>query len=224
MDNEDKLFLEICGAPVLVHTLAAFQKCSLVNEIIVVAHEDKYERISNLCNQYSIGKVTKIMAGGPTRLESVMNGVMAVSKKAQIIAIHDGARPCIDEDVINRAVSAAAQYHAVAPAVPVSSTLKRVKDGVVLETVDRNGLFEVQTPQVFAAGIIKAALTKALSESIGVTDDCMAAEYIRVPVHITAGSRNNIKLTTSEDIAMVEAILRNVQSADAAYWPPEADH
>jgi len=207
MCGEDKLFVEIAGKPALAHTLCAFQSTGLVDEIIVVARAEKFEHVGELCRQHGIEKATKVMAGGPTRLESVMSGVLAASKKARIIAIHDGARPCVDSGVIERAISSASQHHAVAPAVPVSSTLKRAENGNVLETVDRDGLFEIQTPQVFTAEVIKAALTNAINKAADVTDDCMAAELIGAKVRITEGSRSNIKLTTSEDIAIAEAIL-----------------
>lgn len=209
MDGQDKLFFDICGVPVLVHSLAAFQNNNMINEIVVVARDTELNRISEYCARYGIDKVTRIMTGGITRLESVMNGVLGVSKKAEIIAIHDGARPCVDDGVITAAISAALKYHAVAPALPISSTIKRAKDGIVIETVDRKDLYEIQTPQVFKTGIIKAALTKALDKSMEITDDCMAVELIGVPVYITSGSRNNIKLTTCEDIVIAEAILGN---------------
>jgi len=216
MDGTDKLYIEINGAPVIIHTLIAFQNSSLISEIIMVTRNSEFEHIIELCKQHGIDKVTKIIAGGPTRLESVMNGVFSVSKKAKIIAIHDGARPCVDDGVIERAVAAAAKYHAVAPAVPVSSTLKKVRDGIVIETVDRTDLYEIQTPQVFTAEIIKAALTNVVDKSIEITDDCMAAELISVPIYITEGSCNNIKLTTCGDEIIAEAILnsRKAQSAN----------
>ena len=207
MGGDDKLFTEISGAPVLAHTLAAFQKSNLINEIIVVAHPDKFECIGELCKKHKIDKATKIMTGGQTRLESVMSGILAVSKKARIIAIHDGARPCVDDGVIKCAVSAAGKYHAVAPAIPISSTVKRAENGMVIETVSREGLFEIQTPQVFTAEIIKAALTKAMDKGIEITDDCMAAELIGIPVHLTEGSRLNIKITTGDDVTIAGAIL-----------------
>jgi 2-C-methyl-D-erythritol 4-phosphate cytidylyltransferase len=208
MGGEDKLFVNIGGKPALIHSLIAFQYIDLVKEIVIVANADKFEHISKLCARYKIDKATKIMKGGATRVESVMNGVLAVSKKARIIAIHDSARPCVDSSLIIRTISAASKYHAVAPGIPVSSTIKRVKDGIVSETVDRDGLFEIQTPQVFTAEIIKAALAKAIKKSVEITDDCMAAELIGVLVYITEGSRSNIKLTTSEDIAIAEALIR----------------
>jgi 2-C-methyl-D-erythritol 4-phosphate cytidylyltransferase len=209
IDAGDKMFLQIQGAPVLAHTLSAFENCSCISEIIVVAREGMFELVSEICLQHGISKVTKIMFGGKTRLESVSNGVYAVSKKAKLVAVHDGARPCVDGAIIDRTVAAAAKYHAAAAGIPASSTYKRVKGGVITETVDREDLFEIQTPQVFTADLIKAALTNAIDKSLNVTDDCMAAEIIGVPIHITEGSRNNIKLTTNEDIILAEAILRD---------------
>ena len=208
MNGEDKLFIEINGTPVIVYSLTAFQNCDYINEIIVVTRSEHMELVSDICKHYGITKAAKVVSGGPARLVSVYNGVFAVSKKAGLIAIHDGARPCIEQDVIKRAVLAASKYQASAPAVPVKSTIKCVKDNFVVKTVDREGLFEVQTPQVFKAELIKAALTNARNKSIDVTDDCMAAELIGAPVFMAEGSPHNIKLTTGEDLVIAEAILR----------------
>ena len=207
MAGEDKLFLEVCGAPVLAHTLAVFQQCSFIDEIIVVARYDRLSEVGELCRKYGADKVSKVMAGGETRLDSVLNGVLAVSDKSQLIAIHDGARPCVTVDIVNCAIAAAFRYHAVAPAVQIASTVKRVSNGVVAETIDRENLFEIQTPQVFMADMIKAALTNAKNKSVAITDDCMAAELLGVPVYLTEGSRSNIKITTNDDLALVEAVL-----------------
>ena len=207
MNGEDKLFIELRGKPVIAHALTAFQNCKYINEIIVVSRGEHMELVSDICKFYSITKATKVVAGGHTRLASVYNGVFTVSEKAGLIAIHDGARPCIEQGVIESAIRAALRYHAVAPAVPVSSTIKRAKDGFVKETVDRDGLFEIQTPQVFTAELIKAALTNVVNKSIMVTDDCETVELIGAPVYLVEGSFFNIKLTTSEDIAVAEAIL-----------------
>ena len=207
MNGEDKLFIEINGAPVLAHALCAFQKCRYINEIIIVAREECIDRISDICKQFCISKAEKIIFGGSTRLLSVLNGVFAVSKKSGIIAIHDGARPCIDQIIIERAIESAAEHHAAAPAVPISSTIKNAERSFVKMTIDREGMFEIQTPQVFTADLIKAALTNAYKKSIQVTDDCQAVEILGAAVHLTEGSRCNIKLTSSEDVTIVEAIL-----------------
>jgi len=207
MDGEDKLFTMVCGAPVLAYSIGAFAKSGLVNEIIVVARFDKLEQAGRLCMDYGGGKATKVITGGATRLDSVLNGVLAVSKKAKLIAVHDGARPCVPDEVVEHAITAAASRQAVAPAVKIVSTLKRAEYRKVLETVDRDKLFEIQTPQVFISELIKAALTNAVNKVAAVTDDCMAVELMGVPVYLTEGSRSNIKLTTTEDLVLIEAIL-----------------
>ena len=212
MGAEDKLFIDIHGIPVLAHTLMAFENCVYISEIIIVAREQSIQLIGDICSSYNIDKASQIVFGGETRLHSVLNGVLAVSDSAEIIAIHDGARPCISTEIIERTIESAKKYHAAAPAVPVSSTLKRVKSDYILETVDRDSLFEVQTPQVFDADLIKAALSNAKNKSIGVTDDCQAVEIIGATVRIIEGSRLNIKLTTPEDIAIAQAILKGAEA------------
>ena len=207
MGGEDKLFVEVCGAPVLAHTLAAFQNCGCIDEIVVVTREESVGPVSELCRKHGIEKAAKVMVGGATRAESVMLGVFAASDKAKLIAIHDGARPCVSKAVIEGAVAAAAKFHAAAPGLPVSSTLKKVSGGAIVETVGREGLFEIQTPQVFDADLIKAALANAVDKGIDVTDDCAAAEIIGASVRVTEGSGRNIKITTGEDVQIAEAIL-----------------
>ena len=216
MSGADKLFIEVCGAPVLAHTLRAFEHCPLVSEIIVVARTEMLERAAGICAEHGIAKAGRVIAGGDTRFDSVYNGVFAVSDESGLIAIHDGARPCVGARVIELAVKAAAKHHAAVPAIPVSSTVKRAAGGIVNETVSREGLFEIQTPQVFDADLIKAALTKALKiKGAGalneLTDDCMAVEMLGVPVYISEGSRINIKITTQEDILLAEAFLAGTQ-------------
>jgi len=207
MDGADKLFYEIDEVPALAYTLKAFQNCKLIGEIIIVTREDKAEQVGLLCKKYDIYKAGLIMIGGRIRLESVMRGVFAVSDKSRLIAIHDGARPCVGQAVITGAVSAAAVRHAAAPAVKITSTVKRVCDGVISETIDRENLYEIQTPQVFTTELIKGALTNAADCYPDITDDCMAVELIGFPVQITEGSQSNIKITTQEDINIAKAIL-----------------
>ena len=206
--GEDKLFIDIHGIPVLAHTLMAFQKSPDVSEIIVVTRPDCVDKVNEICQRFSIGKATNFIFGGATRMLSVLNGVNSASDESDIIAIHDGARPCIELPTIQRTIELARKFHAAAPAIPVTSTLKKVKKDFILETVDRSSLYEVQTPQVFQADLIKAALTNALNKSIEVTDECKAVELIGATVRITEGSRRNIKLTTPEDIVIAKAILQ----------------
>jgi len=206
--GEDKLFSMINDKPVIAYSIEAFQNCELINEIVIVSRQDKIDHISKICEKYNLRKVSNIVIGGTTRLDSVMNGINAVSKKTKLIAIHDAARPCIDIDIIVNSVTTAEKHNAAAPAIAVSSTLKAVDNNVITKTVDREGLFEIQTPQVFRAEIIKSALSNAKKKSLNVTDDCMAVEQIGIPIHIVEGSRRNLKITVSEDLSIAEALLR----------------
>ena len=212
MGSEDKLFMELLGVPVLAHTLIAYQNCAAINEIVIVTREESIARVNEICVKYSISKAAKVTAGGSKRLDSVINGVFAVSSGAKLIAIHDGARPCIECSDIEAAVKAAGKFNAAAPAVKVIPTIKRVINGVIIETVNREDLVEIQTPQVFDADLIKASLTKARKESVNVTDDCSAVELLGFPVRITNGSVSNIKITSMDDIVIAEAILRKRHS------------
>ena len=195
------------GKPILAYSIDAFENCKYVKDIIIVTQEDKIEIVSEICKKFRFKKVSHVIKGGATRLESVINGVFAVSKKAPLIAIHDGARPCVDNKIIEDTILKAAMYNAAAPGIAITSTVKRTVDGVIKETVDREGLYEIQTPQIFRAELIKAALVNAKKKAIDITDDCMAAEIIGVNIHIVEGSRKNIKITELKDFEQAESFL-----------------
>lgn len=205
----------IDGKPVLAYAIEAFERSELIDGIIIVARADKFEQIGSLCKSNNYSKVVMIVKGGDTRLDSVMNGVFTVSKKAKLIAIHDGARPCVESALIDRTILAAAKFNAAAPAVRVTPTIKRVNGDVITETVDRDSLYEIQTPQIFRAEIIKAALINAAGKSIPITDDCQAAELIGASVHITEGSHSNLKITNPEDLLFARTILEHRLKNDA---------
>lgn len=203
----DKLMLPLDEIPVIVHTLRAVQAAPSVGEIILVTREDLIVPMSQMCQDYAISKVTKVVRGGASRTQSVRLGTLEVSGDAQVIAIHDGARPFVSVEVIERAVAQAMETGAAAPAVPVKDTIKVAHDGVVESTPDRACLFAVQTPQVFESSLIKAALQKALDDGLELTDDCAAVERLGMKVALTRGDERNIKLTTPEDLAVAQAIL-----------------
>ena len=207
MNGVNKLFIELLDKPVLAHVLLAFEQCEKINEIVIVTKESDTIKISEIIDNYDISKVSKLIYGGETRLQSVLNGVLAVSEKAKLIAIHDAARPCINQTTIIKTIDAAIQLHAASPAVKVTSTIKKVEKNTVIETVDRSNLYEFQTPQIFDADLIKAALTNAVVKSLEITDDCSAVEAIGGTVYMTEGSYHNIKLTTKDDILIAESIL-----------------
>jgi len=209
MGGADKLFAPLGELPVLVHTLYAFQDCPVIDEIVVVTRADALERVGALREAYAFSKVTKVVVGGETRMESVRAGLREVSPETTLAAIHDGARPLVTGEVIREAVARAGLTGAAAPAVPVTDTLKRAEGGLTVETVDRSQLWAVQTPQVFDYGLITAALEKAAGDKAELTDDCAAVERLGMRVTLTPGSRENIKITTPFDLLLGEAILES---------------
>lgn len=208
MEGQDKIMLPLCGEPVIARTLRALECSPCIQEIVVVTREDLIVPISELCARRQMAKVTKIVAGGLTRVRSVQKGVEEVSARARLIAVQDGARPLLTQEVLAEAVQTAARCGAAAPAIPVKDTIKRAENGIVEETPDRAQLFAVQTPQVFEADLIRAAVSRAVEQGLSVTDDCSAVEQLGMKVTLTSGSEENIKITTPMDLLLAETILQ----------------
>jgi 2-C-methyl-D-erythritol 4-phosphate cytidylyltransferase len=205
----DKLFMDLGGVSVLARTLLALQVCACVEEIVVVTREEKILEVAELCRACGIDKATKILCGGMTRMESVLAGLSEINPDARLVAIHDGARPLVTEEIIREAVHTASVYQCAAPAVPVTDTLKRAENNIVCETLDRSRLVAVQTPQVFVPELVKGALTLAVKNGQTYTDDCAAVEALGAQVHLTEGSPENIKITTPLDLDLALTILQN---------------
>jgi len=208
MGGADKMTALLAGRPVLERSVSAFADCAEIDEIIVVTREDLMNYASETGGRCGRGKVTAVVRGGNTRTESAYLGVMRVSRDADIILIHDGARPLVPARVIRNAIEAAAEYGAALPSVPVKDTLKEAGGGFVVSTPDRSRLYAAQTPQAFDSGLIKAALTEALRKKEEYTDDCAAVERLGMRVKILAGAAENIKITTPEDIFIAETLLK----------------
>ena len=207
MAGEDKLFLPLDGKPLLAMTLCALEQCEAVDEIVVVTRLESLDRIGALREEYGFSKVKKMILGGSCRTESSLAGALAVSGGASLIGIHDGARPFVTEKVVNDAVHLASGTHAAAPALPLKDTVKVAQNGVVTATPDRSTLYAIQTPQVFRAELIRAALTKAVRAGISYSDDCGAMEALGCPIHLSEGDEDNIKITTPADLYLARAIL-----------------
>ena len=196
--------------PIIIRTLMAFQKSPMVDDIVVVTRQEKIMALADMIKLYDISKVTQVISGGATRMESALAGVSAVRKGAKLIAIHDGARPLVTQDLIQRVVEAANEYMAAVPAVRCVDTMKQVDgNGVITGAVDRDCVVRVQTPQVFDADVIKGALTKAVEKNLPLTDDCSAMDMMGVKTHVVEGDAGNIKLTEPLDMILADAILKN---------------
>lgn len=206
----DKMLMTLGAKPVIVRTLMAFQKSPVVDDIVVVTKQEKIMAIADMIKLYDISKVTQVISGGATRVESSLAGVSAVRRGAKLIAIHDGARPLVSQELIERVVKEANEHISAVPVLQSTDTLKRVDSrGVIVEGIDRASVFRVQTPQVFDADIIKGALTKAVEKRLPITDDCSAVDMMGFSTYTVEGDAGNIKLTLPEDMVLAEAILKS---------------
>ena len=208
MGGIDKVMAQLDGEPMILRTVRAFENCDVIKEIVVVTRPDLIVPISDLCRDME--KVTAVVCGGSSRQESVELGLNALSKKVELAAVQDGARPLISWQVIDRTVRAANSYGAAAPAIPVKDTIKVVTGGIVKETPDRKTLQAVQTPQVFDIDLLKGALQKAKEDGAEVTDDCSAVERLGMSVKIVEGDERNIKVTTPMDLKIAQLLLEEM--------------
>ncbi len=201
----NKHLLLIGGRPVLAHTLSAFQTCSLINDIILVGGQERLDVYQDIVASEGFSKVRAIVCGGQTRQESCANG-LAQAAPADIVCIHDGARPLVTQRVIVDAITQAVEHGAAIVAVPVKDTIKTSNgDGFVVETLPRARLWQVQTPQAFRADLLRQAQQEARGLFVG-TDDAVLLERLGLPVKIVRGDYRHIKITTTADLAVTERL------------------
>ena len=195
--------------PILVHTLQAFEQSVLVDDVILVTQEPLIPEIKDLIKQYKLSKVKHIVTGGQARSESVRNGLKYVDQDTEFVVIHDGARPLITGAFIDKIIPFCYREQALITAVPVKPTIKRVdKNLVVAQTLKRDELWEIQTPQIFKREIILKAHQEFGHEDT--TDDAALVEKLGVKVKVVMGDYRNIKITTKEDLAIAETLLNRI--------------
>jgi 2-C-methyl-D-erythritol 4-phosphate cytidylyltransferase len=207
--NAKKQFMEINGQPVLSVTVSVFDKCQSIDDVIVVAAKEDIELTKTLLKDNK--KVKSVVEGGAERQDSVYNGLKAVVQDSDddIVVIHDAARPLVTKEIIAKAIMEVKVSNAVIVGVPAKDTIKTVSsDNVVLGTLDRGSIWQVQTPQVFRASVIKEAYERAQKIRYRATDDSKLVERMGIPVKMVMGSYENIKITTIEDVAVAEAVLK----------------
>lgn len=207
--NVDKLFLEIAGKPVVVHTWQKFNSAKCIDEIILVVRDGMQSVFHELAGKFSLRKKFRLIAGGAERQDSVWNGLEAVLSETEIVVIQDGARPCTSEDLIEATIAAARETGAAVAAQPVTDTVKESGDGKFIErTLDRSRLWAVQTPQTFRMEVIRRALAEVRKRNLRVTDDTAACELIGQPVRLVASAGPNPKVTRPGDLPYFESLLR----------------
>jgi len=210
MEGKKKQFHFLEGKPILAHTLDKFETCPLIRSILlVVGQEDMDYCLKEVVEKFEFKKVSRIVPGGKRRQESVKNGIDALPKNVEVVAIHDGVRPFVTKTMIEDSIQSAVRYGAVVLAMPVKETIKMSNpDGTVLKTLDRESLWQIQTPQTFQVNIIKEAYYRAAKDGFVGTDDASLVERLGVTVHILPGSYTNIKITTPEDLLLANLFLK----------------
>ena len=205
MGGIDKVMAPLGGEPMILRTVRAFEDCEAVKEIVIVTRKDLMGPIAELCSGFT--KIRSVVQGGSSRQESVKLGLLAFSKEVRLAAVHDGARPLVSGELIDKVIRAAHSYGAAAPAIPVKDTIKVFEGGFIAATPDRSTLRAVQTPQVMDRDLLLGALEKAEQEGIALTDDCSAVEHIGMRVRLVEGEERNLKVTTPLDLKIAELLL-----------------
>ncbi len=206
--NVTKQMTELCGLPVLVHTLKAYESAECIHEIIIVARHDEIPYWENIVREHLLFKVAKIVPGGHTRQESVLKGFEAINDKAKFVAIADGARCLVTPAQITDVCRAAYKYKAATAAHRSTDTVKIADPkGFIDKTADRNTVWLAQTPQVFKTKLYRAAAYSALKEGFEATDDNSLVEFVGHPIRLVECDAQNIKITTRDDLAVAQGVL-----------------
>ena len=204
-----KQFIEIKKKPIIVHTLEKFRQSELIDSIVIVVPKEWYRYATvDLIEKYNISKVEHVVIGGATRQESVYNALRALNEDVSTVVIHDAVRPLISLDLLNEVINKGIATGAAVLAVPVHDTLKKVSGNIIAHTLNRDSVWLVQTPQVFKKELIFNAYQQAFFNCITATDDSELIEYLGHPIHVVAGSRANIKITTQEDLELAEILIQ----------------
>jgi len=211
MGLEDaKQYLELGGKPLLASTLRTFQECHLIDEIIIVVPEKDVDYcLQQIVQRYQLSKVYKVVSGGERRQDSVRNGIEAVADNSRWVLIHDGVRPFVSIELIEKVIKAARRFRAVITGLPVTETIKQAgSKGNVLRTIERRDLWLMQTPQIFRREDIHLAHQEALKRGwTEATDDAFLVEKIGISVKIIEGEERNIKITTPHDLQVARFLL-----------------
>lgn len=205
MGGVDKMMQEIKGIPVSIRSCLKFQNNCNISDIVIVTKAENVLKMQQLCEKFNLTKVTDIVEGGNCRQQSVANGIAQLPDDTAVVLIHDGARPFVTNDCIDRVIDKAKEFSAVTCAVPLKDTVKSVRDdGLVTATPDRSSLQAVQTPQGFRFNLYKSAVEANLDNLDKFTDDCSIVEAFGYPVYTCEGDYKNIKITTAEDLKIAE--------------------
>lgn len=206
--DQNKQLIQLQGMPIVARSLRAIAACPQIDQLIIVAAPEQITALETLIAGLALDKPFQVIAGGSERQYSVANALKVIPAEAEIVLIHDGARPLVRPEQVAAVVAAARTFRAAGLAVPVKDTIKIINaDGFAVETPDRSRLWAIHTPQAFEAGLLRQAYEQAEAEEYLGTDDASLVERLGVYVKLIHGGYENIKITTREDVCVAEALL-----------------
>ncbi len=205
-----KAFIPIFGKPILAYTVEKFEQCKFIEKIYLIVNQKEKDFCSkNIILKHNFSKVQELIKGGETRQDSVYNGLKVLDPDTDIVVIHDGARPLIEEDIIHKSIKTAQKYGAAIAAIPLKDTIKKSrKDFFINKTLNREEIWRAQTPQTFKYDIVLSAYHQAYKDRFFTTDDASIVERYGHKVKMIIGSEENIKITTPFDIIIAESFLK----------------
>lgn len=210
-NKTNKQFLKINNIPIVIYTMRKIADIDEISEIYPVIRKDEINFFKNeILTKYPVNKIKNIIIGGRERQDSVFNALKII-KNAEIIIIHDGVRPFFDKKTFKEAIENVETYEAVAIGIPTVDTLKKVSNGFYIKTLDRKSIYQIQTPQIFKANLIKKAYHYVKEHNISITDDTQAVELIGKKIKIIEGSRYNFKITTKEDLEIANFLASKIK-------------
>jgi 2-C-methyl-D-erythritol 4-phosphate cytidylyltransferase len=215
--EQKKQFLPLAGKPVIAHSLAAFEATPLIRSVLLVVHPEDVDWCRwEIVERFGFAKVSRVVAGGVERQDSVLAGLEALKEENGIVVIHDGVRPLVSREMIEASIEGAVRFGAVVMAVPSKETIKRVDgEGRVLETLDRQVLRQIQTPQAFRTALLREAYRRSMEEGFLGTDDASLVERLGIEVRVLPGDYANIKITTPEDLLVADRLIRERKEGES---------
>jgi 2-C-methyl-D-erythritol 4-phosphate cytidylyltransferase len=207
--STNKQFLLLDNKPIIVHTLQVFQECRPIDGIyLVVNHKDLPVIQEEILEQYHFNKILKLVIGGRLRQDSVRNGLEAIDEACDVVTIHDAARPFVSPSFVEKSIFLMEMFDAIIPAIPARDTIKAIsKEGFVMKTLERDALWQIQTPQTFKYDLIVRAYREGMAKKLCGYDDSAFIEHLGKKVKVMEGSPYNIKITTPEDLVIAKGLL-----------------
>ncbi|HZX36197.1 MAG TPA: 2-C-methyl-D-erythritol 4-phosphate cytidylyltransferase [Thermodesulfobacteriota bacterium] len=212
-----KNYLSLDGIPVLARAIETLEDCPLIEAVVVVTRKEDIEYVKNsIVKKFGLKKVLAVVKGGRERQDSVAAGLLAAGTRFDFVLVHDGARPLVTREILERAIKAAYRHGAAIAAMPPKDTIKEIRGRFIKKTIPRDTLVSVQTPQVFEYKLLKRAFEAAAKDGFRSTDEAALVERLGVKIIPTQGSYENIKITAKEDLAIAELILKTKNKTDIA--------